>query len=60
MNNPAVHNTGGAIDLTLAHKASGKALDMGTEFDEISLKHTGVEPRMVLNHQFGLIPRKNS
>ena len=23
-------------------------------------KHTGVEPRMVLKHQFGLIPRKNS
>ena len=37
MNNPAVHNTGGAIDLTIVHKASGEPLDMGTEFDEISL-----------------------
>lgn len=34
--NPAVHSTGGAIDLTLAYKDSGISLPMGTEFDDFS------------------------
>lgn len=39
--NPAVHSTGGAIDLTLAYKETGEALDMGTDFDDFtSLSHT--------------------
>lgn len=38
---PAVHSTGGAIDLTLAFKDTGKTLDMGTEFDDFTvLSHT--------------------
>lgn len=36
--NVAVHNTGGAIDLTLCYKNSGENLLMGTEFDEFSKK----------------------
>lgn len=36
-NSPAVHTTGGAIDVTLIDK-NGKELDMGTEFDEFSEK----------------------
>lgn len=36
--NPSVHNTGGAVDLTLVFKESRKALDMGTEFDDFSEK----------------------
>lgn len=34
---PSLHNTGGAIDLTLYDK-SGKVLNMGTEFDDFSDK----------------------
>lgn len=38
---PAVHSTGGAIDLTLAYKDNGIILDMGTEFDAFTpLSHT--------------------
>ena len=33
---PAVHSTGGAIDLTIAYKDSGEMLDMGTLFDEFT------------------------
>ena len=37
MKNPAVHATGGAIDLTIVHKDSGKILDMGTPFDDFTV-----------------------
>lgn len=33
---PVVHSTGGAIDLTLSFKDTGKSLDMGTEFDDFT------------------------
>ncbi|MEN8119029.1 MAG: M15 family metallopeptidase [Bacteroidota bacterium] len=33
----SVHNRGSAVDLTIIDK-NGKALDMGTEFDELSIK----------------------
>lgn len=36
-NNPFVHNTGGAVDLTLADE-NNNYLDMGSEFDEFSEK----------------------
>ncbi len=34
---PSPHNTGGAIDLTLAYR-NGKLLDMGTDFDDFTKK----------------------
>ena len=34
--NESVHSTGGAIDLTIAYKTSGKSLDMGTAFDDFT------------------------
>lgn len=38
---PSVHNTGGAVDLTLIDKSTGKELDMGTDFDDFTDKaHT--------------------
>ena len=37
MNNPAIHSTGGAIDLTISYKDSGKLLDMGTPFDDFTV-----------------------
>lgn len=40
-NKPSVHNTGGALDLTLFDRERGAVLDMGTEFDDFSEKaHT--------------------
>ncbi len=40
INNPSVHNTGGAIDLTLIDK-NGNQLDMGTDFDDFTeVAHT--------------------
>ena len=33
---PAVHSTGGAIDLTIVYRDSGKMLDMGTLFDDFT------------------------
>ena len=33
---PYVHSTGGAIDLTIAYKTSGKSLDMGTRIDDFT------------------------
>ncbi|MCM1299689.1 MAG: M15 family metallopeptidase [Firmicutes bacterium] len=36
--NPSVHNTGGAVDLTLYDKEKGRELNMGTEFDDFSPK----------------------
>lgn len=39
--NPSVHNTGGAVDLTIVYQESGQVLNMGTEFDDFSEKaHT--------------------
>lgn len=35
VNNPSLHNTGGAIDLTLVSK-DGNVLNMGTEFDDFT------------------------
>lgn len=35
---PPVHNTGGAIDLTLCEKNTGTELNMGTTFDDFSPK----------------------
>lgn len=35
--NPSLHNTGGAIDLTIIDK-NGKKINMGTEFDEFGSK----------------------
>lgn len=35
-NKPSLHNTGGAIDLTLIDKETGKELNMGTEFDDFT------------------------
>lgn len=35
---PSVHNTGGAIDLTLFDETENKELDMGTPFDDFSHK----------------------
>lgn len=35
---PSPHLTGGSIDLTLFNVATGKALDMGTQFDEMDGK----------------------
>ncbi len=34
--NPSVHNTGGAIDLTLFDKEKDRELDMGTAFDDFT------------------------
>lgn len=36
--NPSVHNTGGAIDLTLYDREKGRELNMGTVFDDFSPK----------------------
>ncbi len=36
--NPSVHNTGGAIDLTLYDKEKGSELNLGTVFDDFSDK----------------------
>lgn len=36
--NPSVHNTGGAIDLTLYSLTMQRELDMGTGFDDFTLK----------------------
>ena len=36
MEKPAVHSTGGAIDLTIVHRDSGKMIDMGTLFDDFT------------------------
>lgn len=36
--NPSVHNTGGAIDLTLCDKHTGEEFDMGTAFDDFTSK----------------------
>lgn len=33
---PPVHNTGGAVDLTLVHRETGTELNMGTDFDDFS------------------------
>lgn len=39
--NPSVHNTGGAIDLTIFDLKENKELNMGTEFDDFTSKaHT--------------------
>lgn len=38
---PSVHNTGGAVDLTIVDRATGKELDMGTGFDDFTeMAHT--------------------
>ena len=37
INKPSLHNTGGAVDLTLVDK-NGKELNMGTKFDDFSNK----------------------
>lgn len=38
---PSVHNTGGAIDLTIVRRKTGEELDMGTGFDDFTeLSHT--------------------
>jgi len=34
--NPAVHSTGGAIDVTLVHKDTAHEINMGTAFDDFS------------------------
>ena len=39
-NNPFVHNTGGAIDLTLYDKRNSRELIMGTVFDDFSSRAT--------------------
>lgn len=36
--NPSVHTTGGAIDLTICNISDGSELDMGTAFDDFSPK----------------------
>lgn len=38
LNNPSVHNSGGAVDLTIVKRDSGEELDMGTKFDDFSEK----------------------
>lgn len=41
LEHPSVHSTGGAVDLTLIDKATGKELNMGTDFDDFTEKaHT--------------------
>ena len=38
IHNPSVHNTGGAVDLTIAYRKNGQVLNMGTKFDDFSEK----------------------
>lgn len=37
-NNPSVHNTGGAVDLTIYDREKERELDMGTVFDDFTQK----------------------
>jgi D-alanyl-D-alanine dipeptidase len=50
------HNRGGAIDLTIINRSTGKELDMGTPFDffgpEAGHDYTGFDPAILQNRVF--------
>lgn len=48
--NPSVHNTGGAIDLTLINLSTGEEFPMGTSFDDFSEKaHTDYYEKNIID-----------
>jgi D-alanyl-D-alanine dipeptidase len=64
-NTVLAHNSGGAVDLAIADRASGTQLDFGTEFDEISdysatdYFEGDYSEQCGMNHDRFLIVRKN-